>query len=945
MRRRFGRSELLQCVPRGCWWFLYAAVALTALWQLAATLAPATGFTREYYYPLHRDTAPAAFDATVISGVDDRAVSLDLAFIRERNLPNRDYFIRWRGVWFSPRPERIDFWAGADDGVIVRVDDQVVIAAEMANRRQTVALETGVHRLEIDHWQRGGPRALSVLWAPPAGRLEPVGANRVFPTDPGVHGYLLATVSAQLGNLVLLVWVAGAAVLSGRMAYLAGRTAWRVAATLTVSEVSSRLRAVLSPALLGPSQLLLFGPWLVHTTNRAEFLVPFLTLAPRWIWLLAPISGALAAFGFILPPRWFRGYVAALCAVGVLLWVQGNLLVAEYGLLDGGGLDLASHAWRGPFEVCLWIAAVGLATFFANAVSRAAPAASVLLMSLQAVVLLGLTLAPPGGSSGDGDDAVAGWSPVPPEIYELSRSRNIIHIVLDMFPSHILAEIRDADPSTFDRAWSGFTFYRNHLGAFPTTLASMPAMLTGIPYRNDMRMSDYRRAHPSVFHALGQHGYRLRSATGYFRDHPRAAFPGAEDAVAYTIPRPYGSYRNYLDSTSAQLLDLSLFRHAPHGVKADVYRDGAWLLQQRVASLLGPISGAPQALADTAFLMDFASSIEAGGESPVYSFLHVITPHPPIATDADCEYVGGGVRLTRARYVDQARCALTVVQALLDRLRTLDLYDRSAIVVTSDHGLGLFPPRDAPTEREGVPSGKSLRRMKIEATPLLLIKSFGAQGPLQLSDAPTSIVDLPATLLDLAGLPNTLGSGRSALAPDPATPRERTYADHAWGRGGQNDFQSRYFDVLHLYSVDGQASSSDAWRYQRAIFNPTANRNAQYRAHRIGLSAVEDDTAEPSVGGVYRTDDYAAFFLRPDTERIAFDVRQAPDSAPQTVTVRVDGHVVGRLSLSGDTWRSIEYPIEPRDVGDSPFCIELLVSPVAHDVESRSQGVMLRGGF
>ena len=60
--------------------------------------------------------------------------------------------------------------------------------------------------------------------------MEPVGANRVFPTDPGVHGYLLATVSAQLGNLVLLVWVAGAAILSGRMAYLAGRTAYRVAA-------------------------------------------------------------------------------------------------------------------------------------------------------------------------------------------------------------------------------------------------------------------------------------------------------------------------------------------------------------------------------------------------------------------------------------------------------------------------------------------------------------------------------------------------------------------------------------------------------------------------------------------------------------------------------------------------------------------------------------------
>ena len=940
---RVRRSELLQRVPRGWWWFLWAAVALTALWQLAAALAPATGFTREYHYPFPRRTAPAAFDTTAISSVDDRAVSLDLAFIRQQSLPNRDYFIRWRGVWFSPRPERIDFSAGADDGVIVRVDGQVVIAVEMARRRHTVVLETGVHQVEIDHWQHGGTRTLGVEWGPVGGQLEPVGGTRVFPTDPGVYGYLLATGSAQLGILVLLVWVGGAAILAGGMVYVVGRAAYQVVAALTVGEVNRRFRAVLFPALLGPSQLLLFGPWMVHSTNRAEFLVPFLTLAPRWIWLLGLIAGALVSIGFIVPLRWFRGYVAALCAVGVLLWVQGNLLVSEYGLLDGGELDLASHAWRGPFEICLWITVVGLATFFGNGVSRTAGAASVLLVSLQTVFLVALTVWPPAGTSGDGDDAAGAWSAVPPDIYELSRSRNIIHIVLDMFPSHVLAEIRDASPATFDRAWSGFTFYENHLGAFPTTMGSMPAMLTGIAYRNDMRISDYQRAHPSVFHALGQHGYRLRSLTADGRDHPRAAFPGAEEAITYTIPAPYGSYVSYVDSASAQVLDLSLFRHAPHGVKAGVYRRGEWLLQPWVTARWGPMAGAPRGLGDTAFLLDFANRIEAGGESPVYSFLHVITPHPPIATDAECEYVGGLVALTRARYVDQARCALTVVQTLVDRLRTLDLYDRSAIVVTSDHGLGVFPPRDAVASREGVPSGKSLLRMRIDAMPLLLVKPFGAEGPLQLSYAPTAITDLPATVLDLAGLPNTLGSGQSALALNPAMPRERTYADHSWGR--YNTSRSQYFDILHLYSVNGQATSADAWRYRRAIFAPAAKRNAQYLAHRIGMSAVEDNTAEPSVGQVYRTDDYAAFFVRPDAERIAFDL-QATDSASQTVTVRIDGHVVSRLALSGDTWRSIEYPVEPRDVGDSPFCIELLVGgPVTQSVESQSTGVMLRGGF
>ena len=133
------------------------------------------------------------------------------------------------------------------------------------------------------------------------------------------------------------------------------------------------------------------------------------------------------------------------------------------------------------------------------------------------------------------------WRLPPAAIYELSADRNLIHIVLDIFPSHIFAEIRDGDRPAVDRGWSGFTFFREHLGAFRTTLGSMPAMLTGVPWRNEMRFDRYARRHPSVFHALGQHGYRLRSLTAHSPDHPSDRFPGAEGAVRYTIPSPYGS--------------------------------------------------------------------------------------------------------------------------------------------------------------------------------------------------------------------------------------------------------------------------------------------------------------------------------------------------------------------------------------------------------------------
>ena len=935
-----------QHVPRVSVWCFSAAVPLTALSFLVASLAPSPGLTRSYYYPIALGADPTDVEADSIPAVETTASNVDLAFIDEENLPNRYYLVRWRGVWFSPRPERIVFHAGADDGVIVRVDGATVIernpAVGMSTAVRSVELTTGAHRLEIVHWQHGGGNAVNVRWTLDGAEADASGTQRVFLTDPGLSGYLWMLVSVHVGNLALLIWMAGAAILFGPVACAYGRMVLRTVSSRIAEDGWDRLRTVSLPAFVGPSQVLLFGPWTVHTTNRSEFLLPFGSLAPNWLWLLVLVVGGLSALGLVLPRAWFPRYVAALCAVGVLLWIQGNLLLAEYGVLDGTGLDLELQAWRLAFEACIWVGVVGSAVFFARPVTRTAPTASGLLVSVQTAALLLPALAPVGRPTLEATGASGSWQLPPTEIYEFSNSRNIIHIVLDMFPSRTLTEIRETDPLAFDLAWSGFTFYPNNLGAFPVTMTSMPAMLTGVPYRNQARISSYRQEHPSVFHVLGQHGYRLRSLTADSRDHPVWQIPGADGAIRYTIPAPYGSYRDYVDSTSAQLLDLSLFRHAPHSVKDKVYRNGKWLLQEQIALRRGGAATAWRALGDTAFLMELAASIEPRGDSPVYSFLHLITPHPPIVTDADCAYVAGRPALTRTRYLEQARCALSAVETLFDRLRALDLYDRSAIVVTSDHGIPLFAALGASRHRERSPSGKSMARIMLDATPLLLIKPLGAQGPLKTSPVPTATSDLPATLLDLAGLPNTLERGTSVLALDPARSRERTYAEHSWEP--RNNPGSQHIDVLHIFSVNGQVDNPDAWRYKRAIFGPMDDREAQYLTHRIGMSEGREDAAGPPGRRIYTTDDYAAFFLRSDTERIAFDLRLAPGSPPRTVTVRVDGELIGRYPLS-DAWRRADIPVDARDTDASPFCIELLTNPVGHDGDGAAQGVMLRGDF
>ena len=914
-------------------WYLLGAVSLTVLWLAAAGLAPDVGLTRSYWNP--------ADDASTEPFIDERVTDFDLAFIDEQNRPSRYYRVRWQGVWFSPRAERVDFYAGADDGVILRVDGETILERNPVVGMHTVArtmeLAAGAHRLEIEHWQDGGGRSLNVQWAPAGGTPESLSPTRLFPEDPGALGNWLRFATMRLPAFVLLVWATGIAALVGLTVW---RALYRRVASLSPDELRRRLRTVLFPAVLGPSQLLLFGPWTVHNTNRTEFLVGFWELALGWIWVIGPVVGALVALGILLPARWFPRYVAGLCAVGVLLWAQGNLLLADYGVLDGGGLDLTSHAWRTPFEAGLWLGVLLLAVVFADAVTRMAPVASVALVALQAIVLLG-----PGRQSGNAvpattsapsyHDVETGWRLPPPEIYELSSTRNLIHIVLDTFPSRTFADILDADRTVFDRDWPGFTYFADHLGTHRTTFPSMPAMLTGIPFRNEMPFPEYASRHLSLFHVLGQQGYRLRSLASYFNVHPDPSFPGVDAAIRYQIPSPYGSYSDYVDVAAAKLLDLSLFRHAPHTFKSSIYRDQQWLFQQRIASRRGPEATAERPFGDTAFLREFANRATVGDDEPVYTLLHAITPHRPILMDADCAWAPKP-KANAQDVANQARCALSTVQTLLQRLRDLDLYDRSAIIVTSDHGEDLaFTARQEQHPLRGVqsPARTSLSRVEAYATPLLLVKPFAAEGPLQISHAPTSIIDVPATLLDLADLPGTLGRGASVLRMDPAVPRQRTYAHYDGWRA------SPFYDALYVFSVNGRVTDPEAWSYHRTVLEPSDDRAAQRREHQIGLFASQAGTASRDGTRIYRTDEYAVFYSAPENSRVTFDIRRMPTmTTAQRVTVRVDGDVVEQRLLTDGAWHTLSYPVEPRSE-ESPFCIELLTN----HAEGGSHGLMLRG--
>ena len=197
-------------------------------------------------------------------------------------------------------------------------------------------------------------------------------------------------------------------------------------------------------------------------------------------------------------------YAAALFAVGLLLWGQGNLWNADYGVLAGQDIDLGVHAWRAPYELAGWVAALLARCIFFRPISRIAPFASLVFLGVQTA---GAALEP---RESDAEER-GRWVEPPAAIYQFSATRNVIHIVLDEFQSDVFDDIFQQDRPSLDRQFSGFQYFADHAGSFPTTSFSMPAMLaarsTGTRNR---RRSSFER-HSSI--RPSSRKYRRRDTT------------------------------------------------------------------------------------------------------------------------------------------------------------------------------------------------------------------------------------------------------------------------------------------------------------------------------------------------------------------------------------------------------------------------------------------------
>jgi hypothetical protein len=541
------------------------------------------------------------------------------------------------------------------------------------------------------------------------------------------------------------------------------------------------------------------------------------------------------------------------------------------------------------------------------------------------------------------DAAAIRWIDPPPEIYAFAPAGNVLHIVLDEFQSDVFGEILEQDRAEFDTAFSGFTYFADHLAAFPTTSMSMPAMLTGREYRNERPAPEFVRSafkDDSIFAKVSPAGYDVDAMSIV----PIASFEewlGPESApnwpgARFRIRKPFISQADYREVSARQLAELSQFRHVPHAAKAlslthpDRFYRPVWMDRGESPSQIRRHEASNSA----AFVEQFVERMAIARTRPVYKLLHVGVPHRPIVVDRHCEFIGL-TDMSRDAYREQSRCAIKLVSDVLAKARALGLYDNSLVIVSSDHGTDL-EPRGFSGESDSLslvpgPSTSRLPATMGSAKAIMFIKPPGATGPVVVSQAPTSHIDLQPTIIDALKLEGATDG--SMFRRDENAPRTRVYGMY----DPRQRFPKGYLDRIDLLAVDGRTNDAAAWHVQRSIWNPNARlerrdvdvgpREAhQYlgpgwsfeRRERVGN---EDVTFAQAV-----TRKVVVFATLPGTPvRVVLRASTSPGATPDAVGVSVDGQLIATLRSNAGAYSdfAVDIPANPSRPAISEITLDL----------------------
>ena len=542
-----------------------------------------------------------------------------------------------------------------------------------------------------------------------------------------------------------------------------------------------------------------FSPMEVVLANLQEFFFPFRNV--WWFQLLIALGEALVLtiVMFLLPPR--AGQIAAGLSLGLGLaaYIQAMFLNGHMVSLTGERMKLTDSVVN--WNLVIWgliLAGTLLAVILCghrwwkgtnNAVRFVAGALTV----MQTVAFVGTVM-----TTDTSDRGMDHYLSTDGE-FEMSAGTNVIEFAFDTVDGIYVHEMLEQFPE-MKEILSGWVYYPNATSVYARTYPSIPYMLTGTDCRYDLPWDQYvdkAFAESSYLKRLHDTGTDVR----VFSMDSHLVSNGAEEYIANSSSFRYNQFENLnLPKLEENLRKIGLYKSLPYQFKNSFsystvrinmssfvkpelfYRDFSYMDPEFYAEVTGPDPLTRTEQYDRAF-----------------RFYHLFGTHPGVDWDENLqplylEELPDGEAPRGAAL----RGSFRILEAYMEQMKALGIYDQALIIVTTDHGIA---------GNSGLNGEENLEKVN-PACPMIMVKYPGSDAtrPLEVSRAPVSHADIFATVEKTLGVPvSGTGSGQSFDDFREDSQRDRYYYHAALRSDEEGEI------ALLEYRIDGDAEDFSNW--------------------------------------------------------------------------------------------------------------------------------------
>lgn len=365
---------------------------------------------------------------------------------------------------------------------------------------------------------------------------------------------------------------------------------------------------------------------------------------------------------------------------------------------------------------------------------------------------------------------------------ERAEMPNVYHIVFDAFQTDLFEQTLTSE--TEDKL-AEFRFFSDTTTPFGRTRMALAATFLGRPYDYSTPMIDYQRdaynSKQSFLFSLVEVGYDTMAIV-----HPVHAFK--QPLFHQVIPLKEYADIKFIQDNWFLFRNLWLFALLPKGIACLVVPPED-MIQMEKKNLLPDVA---PIYSYSAFQKFLAEEGQMAAHNR-YFFMHLILPHLPnvLRTDGTFGQPMENGEIPKTSSLEQACCATNMIVALAERLKALDRFNESLIIIHGDHGSGY--------EEAKLKGVNSLEKHWGRSRPLLLVKpvhNTDAGCKFQVNEEEVTLYDIAPTVLDSLQIPAKPGRFTGISLALPSLPKERGKRQYHWfekkGWHGWTDRMEKY---------------------------------------------------------------------------------------------------------------------------------------------------------